>query len=253
MRHANRMASFALVGLATFLATVAPAQAGSITSYTIVDLGNPYNLTDTSSPIIDESGNLTNNFAKNTGIYQLGVVTEPGAPDITISGYLHANGSDVNLLPLAMQYPSNGFAYRVNAMGQALGRIDGQPVIYLAATGQIVAPKWLPGDTQAPYLASINNAGQIVGTGSQPLLYSSPTAAPIALTDLLPVNSGWLLLSASDINDLGEIVGTGVNPSGQLVDYELIPTATPEPTTITILGFGSLFFWLHRSRSRVAQ
>jgi len=257
MSHANRMASLALLTLAASLLTAGPARADGISSYRIVDLGYLHSnqAIDGSIPNIDESGNLVGpgGRGRSTGIYQLGVVTEPGAPSITTSYYLHANGGGVNLLPTAMQNPNTGDARWLNALGQTLGNIGDQPVIFLAAPGQIVDPKWLAGDTQAPYLASINNLGQIVGDGSQPILYDSPTAVPIALTDLLPVNSGWKLLTASDINALGEIVGTGVNPAGQVTDYELVPMTAPEPTTWMIFSIGALLYGGFRIRTRALR
>ncbi len=64
---------------------------------------------------------------------------------------------------------------------------------------------------------AINNTGQIVGlasssTGlaleSRAFLYSG--GQMLDLNMLVPANSGWVLLSASSINDAGQIVGTGL-------------------------------------------
>ena len=255
MRHANWMASLALFAVAVSLAPVAPAWADGIASYKIVDLGDPYNLTDTSSPNIDESGNLTYSLSKNTGIYQLGAVTDPnpGFQNISLSYYLHAAGSEVNLLPPSMQNPSTGNAYLVNSMGLVIGSVGGQPVVYSAATGQFLTPQGLPGQSGSAYMGPINNLGQALGAqGDQLLFYSSPTAVPVPLTDLLPLNSGLTLRSATDINDLGDIVGVAFNAAGQETDYELIPTTAPEPTTLALISFGIVYYGGCRIRSRIA-
>jgi uncharacterized membrane protein len=50
----------------------------------------------------------------------------------------------------------------------------------------------------------------------------------IDLNDSLPLDSGWILLSAEDINDRGQIVGYGIK-GGKLRGFLLTPTAQPTP------------------------
>jgi probable HAF family extracellular repeat protein len=80
----------------------------------------------------------------------------------------------------------------------------------------------LPGDPTSVAI-SINNKGQIVGSGSRAILWSVA-----GLTDLNtlvpgPPFSPLYLLSAEDINDRGEIVGEGLASNGDLHAYLAIP------------------------------
>ncbi len=69
------------------------------------------------------------------------------------------------------------------------------------------------GDNNDSYGWAINNAGQAVGNveiagSSRAFLWTAETGM-IDLNTLIPPGSGWVLLSALDINDRGEIVGYG--------------------------------------------
>ena len=85
----------------------------------------------------------------------------------------------------------------------------------------------LPGATSSDAYG-INNAGQVVGE-SYPVgtdyfhafLYSDGVMTD--LNDLLPTDTGWVLRSASAINDAGQIVGSGTNPDGQSHAFLLSP------------------------------
>ena len=73
---------------------------------------------------------------------------------------------------------------------------------------------------------SINNRRQIVGTST---VASGPQHAYIFskgrmtdLNELIPANSGWILVAATGINDAGEIVGNGLI-KGQTHGFLLTP------------------------------
>jgi uncharacterized membrane protein len=88
---------------------------------------------------------------------------------------------------------------------------------------------WRPGEglTSLSFQpAAVNNADEIVGTGSTDLLgLSEPVlyvdGATYALNQLIE-SPGWLLLSANDINDQGQIVGLG-RFNGRFAGYLLTP------------------------------
>lgn len=77
----------------------------------------------------------------------------------------------------------------------------------------------------------VNNRGQVVGTSfglsatgtfvRRPVLWINDQA--IDLTTLIPAFSGWTLIAANGINDVGEIVGYGINPQGNIHAYLLRP------------------------------
>jgi probable HAF family extracellular repeat protein len=72
----------------------------------------------------------------------------------------------------------------------------------------------------------INNVGQVVGEGEVSALVHafvwSPSTGMLDLNNLIPANSGWLLQTASAINDQGQIVGVGVL-NGQQEAFLLTP------------------------------
>jgi hypothetical protein len=77
------------------------------------------------------------------------------------------------------------------------------------------------------------------------------------LNTLLPPNSGWILTSATGINDAGQIVGYGIDPSGVYSGYELTPDSNqvPEPSVLAFFGLvglclGARELTRHRRRDR---
>ncbi|MGH9906647.1 MAG: hypothetical protein ACRD8U_13815 [Pyrinomonadaceae bacterium] len=76
----------------------------------------------------------------------------------------------------------------------------------------------------------INNPGQVVGHSSPSFFFSGTEKAFIFsggvmqdLNNLIPLNSGWLLKTAIDINDAGQIVGNG-QLNGEERAFMLTPT-----------------------------
>jgi len=64
----------------------------------------------------------------------------------------------------------------------------------------------------------------------------------VDLNTLIPANSGWILTSATGINDAGQIVGYGINPQGVYAGYELTPVSSqvPEPSVLAFFGLVGL-------------
>jgi probable HAF family extracellular repeat protein len=113
---------------------------------------------------------------------------------------------------------------------------------------------------------SINEAGQIVGSSAvqgsvlrHATLWDS-AMNPVDLNSFLDVamaNAGWVLDSATAINDAGWITGVAHNQiTGAAQGYVLSPSAVPEPSTNTLLlaGLGVVGMALKRKRQlSVAQ
>ena len=122
------------------------------------------------------------------------------------------------------------------------------------------------GDSQA---LSINNGGYAVGfselgTGADPGAHAfiwHNTTGMVDLNSLLnqkPINDGWVLISANDINNNGWIIGIANNTiTGTSSNFLLKPTFTalhttispiPEPSTYAMLlaGLGMLGFVARR-------
>jgi probable HAF family extracellular repeat protein len=83
----------------------------------------------------------------------------------------------------------------------------------------------------------INNRGQIVGdSNNRAFLYQD--GSMYDLNSLIDPSSGWVLESASAINDSGQIVGYGINSLGQ--EHAFLLSQIPEPTMLLPLGLVAL-------------
>jgi probable HAF family extracellular repeat protein len=95
----------------------------------------------------------------------------------------------------------------------------------------------LGGDNSRAF--AVSGIGQVVGE-SEIVSGSAETHAflyedgkILDLNDLIPMDTGWELLGASDINKLGQIVGWGL-VNGAMHAFLLEPTAGPKPISIRI-------------------
>ncbi|HNQ24049.1 MAG TPA: hypothetical protein PKK06_13260 [Phycisphaerae bacterium] len=143
-------------------------------------------------------------------------------------------------------------AYDINVHGDIVGASytfgvqDIRAFIY--RHGEMQNLGTLDGDSSIAY--AINQQRQVVGY--------SKTAAGVGhgflwqngvmvdLNDLLPPGTGWEIIMASDINDLGWIAGTGVGPNGEAHGILLIP----EPAALALLLPGCLLLTARRFRVR---
>ena len=108
------------------------------------------------------------------------------------------------------------------------------------------------------WAAAINSSGQIVGGA-----YSAYTTYIFdaliweggvmrTLDSLIDPASGWDLISANDINDMGQIAATGVDGNGNEHALLLTPISrnnVPEPATGLLIG--TALFGLFATRRRV--
>jgi probable HAF family extracellular repeat protein len=82
--------------------------------------------------------------------------------------------------------------------------------------------------------AAINDAGAVVGlSGGRAFLYTD-TEGIVDLNGRVIYASGWVLQSASDINNAGQIIGTGLH-NGKTRAYRLtpVPVRHGPPTSVT--------------------
>jgi probable HAF family extracellular repeat protein len=168
-----------------------------------------------------------------------GLVSDPGADLGTLGGL----GSD---------------GRAINASGQVTGSssIAGNSADHAfrtTATGFISDPGTdlgtLPGFTNSIGLG-INALGVVVGQASNGDTINTAHAFVYDtqmrdLNDLIPAGSGWLLIGASGINDLGQITGFGMI-NGQRHAYVLTPV--PEPSALALAGCAVAGGWLVRRR-----
>lgn len=104
------------------------------------------------------------------------------------------------------------------------------------------------------FASDVNDAGFIVGRSERILglaavatLWSTADLTPIDLNSLLPEDSGWVLRSATGINDRGDIVGFGTF-GGTTRGFML--TVVPEPSSMLLLSAVAIPLALRRSRTR---
>jgi len=92
------------------------------------------------------------------------------------------------------------------------------------ADGALTELGTLPGFEQSTFATAINNRGEIVGSAEGSYGYLLKGDRFTRLDSLPAVQAkGWRHLEPAGINDRGWIVGTGVNASGDLRGFLLMP------------------------------
>jgi probable HAF family extracellular repeat protein len=120
-------------------------------------------------------------------------------------------------------------AIGVNNRGVAVGQSFSPDFILHAVMWKNGAVKdlgILSGDSSSS-ASRINNKDQVVGTSSSDISSRAFVWQNGVMTDLntlIPADSGWVLLGAGDINDMGQIVGIGVL-NGDLHSFLLTPSS----------------------------
>jgi probable HAF family extracellular repeat protein len=223
---------------------------------------------------INDSGQVAGNYSVDGGVSQHGFlltdgsVTELGSLGGTKTSVSGMNGSGwvVGSSYLSDNSTFHAFLYS-NGMMQDLGTFDrNSGATDISSLGQVVG--WSGNNSTARAILyyngvmsdlgtlggrstsafAINDLGQVVGTAiglqdSHAFIYEGGVMAD--LNTLLPLGySGWLLESASDINNDGWITGTALAPDGTEHGYIL----TPEPAMVLLLGLGGLALRKKRTR-----
>lgn len=170
-----------------------------------------------------------------------------------------ANGSILPGSDLGTLGGSNSYGYAINSSGQVTGKSQvagntSQHAFRTTAAGNVTPAGDLGtlGGTMSEALA-INDAGQVVGnstTAGDPspthAFFADSTGTMQDLNNLIPPGSGWILYSATGINNLGQIAGNGNKGAF------LLTPAVPEPGSLALLAVGCTGLLARRRVRRAA-
>lgn len=176
-------------------------------------------------------GTFGGGFARAHGINDLGqIVGQSSNSAGEVRAFLYEAGVMQDIGDLGGGYAS---ASAINNSGQVTGQSTtpgGAVVPFLYKAGamfELPPVEGLPGSYDP---TSINGHGVVVGSshtlGAGQLAWIHIDGVTRDLNSLIPAESGWRLVGASDINDAGQIVGSGYL-NGDLRGYVL--TLIPEP------------------------
>jgi probable HAF family extracellular repeat protein len=226
-------------------------------------------VSDPGSDLGTLGGTQSEGFAINTSGQVTGDAALPGnaathAFRTTPTGLISDSGTDLGTLP---GFPDSR-GWGINTAGQVTGDStvydsNGRPIAGHAfrttATGTLNDPGadlgTLGGNRSGG--VGINAFGVVVGW-SEFAVGSSDTHAFLFdgqmrdLNGLIPAGSGWLLTSASGINDLGLITGQGTI-KGEMHAFRLTPVGVPEPSGLALAGLAVACACLARRRTSGRQ
>ncbi len=182
-----------------------------------------------------------------------------GSGQLSQQAFLDVNGKMTALgIPYGTESNAQSDANAINSSGQIVGD-SGNPGIpvsihaFLWSNGTATDLGILPGDTYA-VATSINDSGVIVGESyfdpgtGHAFIYENGVMTD--LNSFLPANSGWVLHTATQIDNADEICGLGTYQN-QIHGYVLYlsgsptppppppPNPTSTPTTIVVQSSGS--------------
>lgn len=141
-------------------------------------------------------------------------------------------------------------AQDINDLGQIVGSAYTDDQVYTAYLWDNgIVTDLGPGEAVA-----LNNAGEVIGklysqdpfSDDIPLLWKD--GVQYNLNDLIPVEAGWEIMYASDINNLGQIVGYG-QINGQ--EHAFLMTPVPEPATLCLLALGGLILTRRKNKASI--
>lgn len=248
-------------------------QNGSLT-----DLGTPGNSYATS---VNDAGAVAGQYSTGSGerafLWSNGSMTDLGtlggrdstAQDINnasqVAGFSYTGSAFHGFLWTAGTMQDLGsldggdsYAYGLNDAGQVVG------FSYVGASSANHAFFWttetgmvdigtLGG--RGSFAMSVNNNGQIVGTSTtaateygQHAFVWTAAEGMVDLNDLIDPASGWTIVGAENINEVGQILAIGYSPTGSYEAVLLSPV--PEPATYAFMLSGLGLVGLAKARRR---
>jgi len=194
-------------------------------------------------------GNLGGDISTASSINDNGQVVGSSSISTDYHAYLWEESAgmvDLGTLPGG----KNSFAHGINNAGQVVGDADTDPDssfpirrAYLWSAGAMTELGTLEQDNPGSWsfescANDINNLGQVVGWsdvsggGTKAFLWEE-SSGMVDLNTLIPLDSGWVLQTATGLNEDGWIVGKGTKDGLSRQGFLLIPQQTSDSFTVT--------------------
>ena len=211
--------------------------------------------------VFTDLGDLGGDAASAGTINELGQVVgwaQTSDPGYVTHAFVWENGvmTDLGTLPGDV----GSAAAEINEVGQICGSSShpippynlGASRAVLWEDGSVIDLGVLPGYAKSS-ASGINDSGQVIGhlstslSGGSTVPFLWDDGVMTSLNTLIPPGSGWLLKSASDINNSGQIVCWGEAPNGQYHGCLLTPnpcmmiTLSPYMAPIILPALGGSF------------
>jgi probable HAF family extracellular repeat protein len=194
------------------------------------DLGGLPHATASVATAINDAGGIVGYSSVGNG---------RGGGGITQNAFLYSQGTFTDLAAPNV----SSIAYAINNPGQIVGEWNGagsNAHAFLWDNGVMTDLGTLPGEAVS-LAESINDSGQIVGyatnagtggagSGEPDHAFLDENGVMTDLNSLLPANSGWVLNTATSIDNAGEIVGMGTLNGAVHAYLVRVPVPTPPPT-----------------------